>query len=265
MCCAASATTIAVVPTVPTITIAAAADADRFVAGNYTMKAKLFALACAAASAGAAHAEPGGTSNVYGPSVSEGESELEYRAAYFGGGALDGTLLHRAEAGYAFTDWWRPALVVKATDAPDASPELSALAIENVFDFTVTRSWPVHFGSYVEYAFGQNGRDDAIEFKLLAERRQGPLTMRLNLIAERPIGGASEDWEHAYAARATWRPSRRWAVGVEGFGEPEARVHYWGPRASFYFDDASIAVAYLAGSDEAAADGQLRIALELEH
>lgn len=229
------------------------------------MKARALALAGALASAGAAHAEPGGTSNVYGPSVRRGESELEYRAAYFGGGALDGTVLHRGEAGYAFADWWRPALVIKAVEAPGASARPTAVAIENVFDFTATRSWPVHLGGYFEYAFGQNGRDDALEFKLLAESRQGPLTARLNLIAERPIGGATEEWEYAYAARAMWRTSDRWAVGFEGFGEPEARAHYWGPRASLNFAGASIALAYLAGLDEAEADVQFRIALELEH
>jgi len=228
------------------------------------MKARLFALAALAA-AGSAHAEPGGTSNVYGPSVQRGESELEYRAAYFDGGDLGGTQRHRAEAGYALTDWWRPALVLKAADASGASTELTAVAIENVFEFTATRSWPMHFGGYVEYAFGQNGRDDTLELKLLAERQQGPLTLRLNLIAERPIGGASDEWEHAYAARAMWRTSERWAFGFEGFGEPKAQAHYWGPRASARFGDASIALGYLAGFDEASADGQLRVTLELDH
>lgn len=99
-----------------------------------------------------------------GPSVERGESELEYRGAIFNGGALDGAVLHRAEAGYAFTDWWRPALVVQAADMPGASTELASVALENVFDFTATRSWPVHFGGYAEYSFGQNGRDGAIEF-----------------------------------------------------------------------------------------------------
>lgn len=229
------------------------------------MRARLIWLACAAASLGSAHAEPGGTSTVYGPSVHRGESELEYRTGYFDGGGLDGTHLHRFEAGYAFTDWWRPALVIKAADDPGQSAEFTAVAIENVFDFTTTRSWPVHFGGYVEYAFGQNGRDDALELKLLAERQQGALTARLNLVAERPIGGVSNQWEYAYAARAVWRSSERWAFGVEGFGEPEAQAHYWGPRASLSFGDVSIALAYLAGVDEANADGQIRLAFELEN
>lgn len=224
------------------------------------------AIACALGSSGAAHAEPGGVSNVYGPSVERGESELEYRVALLSGGGLDGAVLHRAEAGYAFTDWWRPAFVLQADHMPGAPPELTSVAIENVFDFTATRSWPVHFGGYVEYAFGQNERDDMVEFKLLAERRSRPLTVRLNLIAERHVGGnASDLWEHGYAERAVWRTSDRWAVGFEGFGEIEARAHYWGPRPNLSFGDASIALAYLAGLDEAEADGQFRIAVEFEH
>jgi hypothetical protein len=229
------------------------------------MNPRAFALACTLVSAGAAHGEPGGASNVYGPSVSRGESELEYRSAYFDGGALDGSVLHRGEAGFALTDWWRPALVITAADASNASAEFTLIAMESVFDFTATRSWPVHFGGYVEYAFGQNGRDDVLEFKLLAERQHGPLTARLNLIAERSVGGgASDEWEHSYAARAMWRVSERWALGFEGFGEPEAQAHYWGPRAGVSFGGASIALAYLAGLDDAQADGQLRVALELE-
>lgn len=229
------------------------------------MQKHALALLCALYGA-SAHAEPGGTSTVYGPSVERGESELEYRGAVFSGGALDGAALHRVETGYAFTDWWRSAFVLQAADMPGASSELTSIAIENVFDFTATRSWPVHFGGYAEYSFGQNRRDDAVEFKLLAERRAGAWTTRLNLIAERHIGdGAADDWEYSYAARAMWRASDRWAVGVEGFGEPEANAHYWGPHASVRFGEASIAASYLAGVDEAQANGQFRLTLELEH
>ncbi len=227
--------------------------------------ARLLALACALASADPAQAEPGGTSNVYGPSVRRDESELEYSTAYLDGSGRDDTQLHRTELGYALTDWWRPALAIKAVDGAGASTQLSAVAIENVLDFTATRSWPVHFGGYLEYSFGLNGRDDALELKLLAERRQGALIARLNLIAERPLGGASVAWEYAYAGRAMWRISERWAFGFEGFGEPEARSHYWGPRANLSFGDASVALAYLAGLDQAEADGQIRIAVEFEY
>lgn len=213
-----------------------------------------------------AYAEPGGTSNVYGPGVTRGEGELELRSASFAGGAMGATIHHRAEASHAFTDWWRPALVVKAADAPNAATELTAIAIENVFDFTGTRNWPVHFGGYAEYAFGRNSRADSVEFKLLAERQQGPFTARLNLGAERALGdGASDHWEQAYAARVSWRASDRLALGLEAFGEPDANSHYWGPRAALSLGGAGVSFSYLSGLNDAAADGQLRIALEFEH
>ncbi|MDZ4689940.1 hypothetical protein [Terricaulis sp.] len=223
------------------------------------------AIAVAFSIASAAHAEPGGTSSVYGPSVERGESELEYRGAVFHGGALDGAAMHRFEAGFAFTDWWRPALIAQGVDLPGADFELSTIAVENVFDFKNTRSWPVHLGGYVEYAFAQNGGDDAIEFKLLAERRNGALTARANLIAERHVGDdASDEWEYGYAARFMWRASEHLSLGIEGFGEPEARAHYWGPRLSFPLGEASVGLGYLVGMGEAQSDGQLRIAFEIE-
>lgn len=223
------------------------------------------AVAALAAMTGAAHAEPGGTSTVYGPNVEQGESEFEYRGAVFEGGGLDGVSIHRLEAGYAFTDWWRPALVVQATDSSADDLELSTLAVENVFDFIWTRTWPVHFGGYLEYAFAQNGGDDAVELKLLAERRDGALLSRVNLIAERHVGdSASDEWEYGYAARFSWRTSDHLSVGVEGFGEPEAHAHYWGPRVTFALGEAGIGLSYLAGLDEAEADGQLRLSLEIE-
>lgn len=214
---------------------------------------------------GVAHAEPGGTSNVYSPSVERGEAELEYRGAAFSGGVLDGSAAHRFEAGYAFTDWWRPALVVQVVDPIGAGDEVSAIAIENVFDFKATETWPIHLGGYFEYTSG-HGADDAIEFKLLGERRDGSLTSRFNLIAERDVGdGVSDDWEYGYAARFMWTMSDAWSLGAEGFGEPEAGAHYWGPRASLGLGEVSLALSYLAGMDDASADGQLRVAFEIEN
>jgi hypothetical protein len=230
------------------------------------MKTSAIGVALLSACIGTAYAEPGGTSNVYGPGVERGESELEYRGAVFSGGALGGAIVHRVEAGYAVTDWWRPALVIQAIDLPNSTGEISAIAIENVFDFKATESWPIHLGGYFEYSSDQSGGDDAVEFKLLGERRDGALTSRFNLIAERHVGdGASDAWEYGYAARFTWAVSDRWSLGVEGFGEPEAEAHYWGPRASLKLGEVSFAFGYLSGFDEASADGQFRIALEIEN
>jgi hypothetical protein len=225
------------------------------------MRAQVFTVAGALLATGGAHAEPGATSSVSGPSVTRGEAKIELRTGYLGGGALDGDWAHRAQASYAFTDWWRPTLIVRASQPDGESVELSSIAIENVVDFTATREWPVHFGGQFQYKFGVHGAGDEIEFKLLAERNDGPVNTRVNLVAERPV--EDTDWTHEYAARATWRASEALTLGLEAFGEPEADAHYIGPRAGVRFGDMNVSLGYLMGLDDAQADGQVRMALEI--
>lgn len=212
----------------------------------------------------AAYAEPGGTSGVSSPVVTQGAAKVEFRTTAWSGGALDGDWSHRASASYAFTDWWRPSLVLRASQPDGSGAELRSVGLENVFYYTPSSDWPVQIGAQGEYKFGVNGAEDEVEFKLLAERRDGPLNARLNLVGERAAGaGAADEWTHEYALRAMWRASQRLSLGVEAFGEPEAQAHYVGPRASFAIGDVSLSAAYLAGIDDAHADGQLRLALEL--
>jgi hypothetical protein len=49
---------------------------------------------------------------------------------------------------------------------------------------------------------------------------------------------------------------------VEVFGEPEVNAHYIGPRATMRVGDATFALGYLAGYDDALADSQIRLGLE---
>ncbi len=114
-----------------------------------------------------AAAEPGRAAEVYGPGVARGETELELRGGMLEGGAADGEWQIKAEASHAFTDWWRPGLVAE-WEREGGNTEFTAFALENVFDFTPTRSWPVHFGGYLEYEHPQNGPDH-LETKLLMQ------------------------------------------------------------------------------------------------
>lgn len=223
------------------------------------------ALLCAGAlgAFGSAHADPGGTSNVSGPAIAQGEWEFEARTATFVGGALDENWAHRAHLSYAPTDWWKPTLIVRVDDPSSGGAELSSVALENAFDFVATRDWPVHLGAVVQYAWGADGADDEIELKLLAERRFGPAQVRLNLRTERAIGGgAPDEWTNSYAARVTWRASDAISLGLEGFGDDE-NAHYWGPRASLAFGDIALSGAYLFAAGDANADGQMRLTLEI--
>lgn len=226
---------------------------------------------------GTASAEPGLAGEVYEPTVTQGATEFELRGGMLDGGDADGEWQMKAEASHAFTDWWRPALVAEWEYEGDDA-EFTAFAIENVFDFTATREWPVHFGGYVEYEFAQDG-PDAVELKLLMSRQRGPFDLRLNLIGEREVGdGASNTWELGYAFQAGYTFGDEFELGVQGFGDTgtdddfgdlDEQAHYWGPFAQFEIGDVGdseveLQLGYLVGAGETEADGQFRLKLEVE-
>lgn len=208
-----------------------------------------------------AHAEPGGVSGVSSPAVVKGEMRVEARAAAFEGRALGGSWNHRAIVGYGVTDWWRPALNLRASQSASDGAELTSIALENVFDFTPTREWPVHLGFLAEYKAGVHYTNDAIDLKLLAEARAGAFTARVNLIAAGQVDDGVA-WAPAYAVRGMWSVSEGVALGLEAFGEPDVDAHYVGPRATLRVGGATLAMSYLAGLESAHADGQFRIGIE---
>lgn len=227
----------------------------------------------------AARAEPGLADEVYGAGVTKGQAEFELRAGRLQSGAGDGEWAAIAEAAYGVTDWWRPAVLAEWEREAGGKSALEAVAIENVFDLTATRSWPVHFGLYAEYEFNVNSAADKTELKLLAQRTRGPWDGRLNLVAEREVGGGASDvTEFEYATQITYRLNDDFKLGVQGFGDLGTdddfgslgdRPHYWGPMAEFETLETSkgeleIQVGYLFGFGENEADGQPRIKLEWE-
>lgn len=210
---------------------------------------------------GVAAAEPGGVSSVSGPTVRGGETRVEARTAAFDGGGLDGAWAHRAQVGHSFADWWQATLIARASQPDGGNAEVRSIGLENRIDFVGTRHWPIHLGAQGEYKWGQNGADDEIEFKLLAEHRNGRFSARLNLIAERSMAEGA-DWESGYAARLMWRSTDAVAFGLEAFGEVDADAHAIGPRATFRTGDVTLGVGYLAGLEDASADRQFRVGLE---
>ena len=222
-------------------------------------------------------AEPGGAAEVYAPGVEQGETEAELRGGILIGGDADGEWQTKAEVGRAFNGWWRPGLVAEWEHEGGAT-NFTALAVENIFDVSATRDWPVHFGGYLEYEWPQDGADH-VEVKLLMQRERGPWDLLLNLIGEREVGsGASDEWEFGYAAQAAFAFNDDFALGIEGFGDAGTdtnfgqlgdQAHYWGPFGRFEIGrlgegEVELQLGYLLGVGEAAADGQLRFKLEYE-
>ena len=227
---------------------------------------------------GAAWAEPGLAAEVYGPTVHAGEGELALRGGILTGGDEDGEWQTKFEAGYAISDFWRPSLVAEWEYEGDDA-EFTAIAIENVFDFTGTRDWPVHFGAYVEYEVNTQDGPDGLELKLLMQRERGPLNLTLNLIGEREIGrGSSDTWEFGYAAEGAYAINDDFALGLQAFGDAGTDDdlghfgdygHYWGPFTQFELahlggGEVELQLGYLVGMGESEADGQFRFKLEYE-
>jgi len=226
-----------------------------------------------------AQAEPGVAGEVYGPSVHQGETELEARFGYLTGGEADGEWAFIGEAAYGVTDWWRPAILFEAEREPGDDAEIEAIAFENVFDLVPTREWPVHFGLYAEYEANLHSGPDKAEFKLIAEHEEGSLRTRVNLITERELGDdASDDWEFGYAAQVLYETEHDFALGLEAygdvgdsddFGDLSDHSHYVGPVlefAPFESDDGEmeVMVGYLFGVGDAEADGLFKLTIEWE-
>lgn len=238
-------------------------------------RAVAFVLAFAAGAPNAV-AEPGLADEVESPTVVAGSTEFSVRAGELVGGANRHDWQTRAEASYAYLSWWRPG--VSATwQRQDGGDDLSGIALENIFDFMPSRTWPVHLGLYAEYERNMDEGPNHIELKLLMQHESGPLDLRFNIVTERETGDHSDNrWELGYAARGAVRVSPSWRIGVEGFGDTgfddqlgdiDDYAHYWGPfaqvrLASFREQEVSLHVGYLAGSGHADADGQVRMQVE---
>jgi len=240
-------------------------------------RARLFFVAAGAALFPcAAMADPGPAGEVYSPDVTRGLAEFEVRSGFLNGGAVDGDWQTKVEANYGATNWWRPALVAEWEQSGNET-DFTAFAIENVFDFTATRDWPLHLGAYVEYEWANDGPNE-LEVKLLMQRQRGPLDLRLNLIGARRLGSAPDDkWEFSYAAQAAYAFNDDFALGIQGFGDAgtsdnfdlDDQAQYWGPFAQieaghFNNGELELQLGYLAGFGEAEADGILRLKLEYE-
>lgn len=224
--------------------------------------ASFLIAAVALAACGAACAEPGGVSGVSGASVTAGRTSVEARTAAFAGDEMDGDWVHRLQANHGFTDWWRLGAIVRASQPEDGDFEATAFGVESLFDIVQTRDWPVHLGAQFEYRFGMNGRDDETHLKLIAESQSGPVNLRLNMILVRD-NNDGEDREPAFSVRATWGASDDLGLALEAFAEPDDNKAYVGPRVTWRFGEATLALGYLAGLEDAAADHQFRLGLEI--
>lgn len=237
------------------------------------MKYAFFAAAAAALLPATAHAAPGLGSEVYGATVEEGELELEAIWGQLDGGPEDGDDVLVLEGAYGVTDKLRLGVRGEIEQEVGESRDFEALGVEAIYE--LGNAGGIDFALYGEYEIVFEGADK-VETKLLMQRTDGPIDLRLNLIAEKELASGA-DVEFEYAASAMYGATDDFEIGVEAYGElgtfdsflPRAE-HFLGPVAKFEVEalgpELEISAGYLFALGEAQdeTDGQFRLKLELE-
>jgi hypothetical protein len=220
-----------------------------------------------------AMADPGFGSEVYGATVTPGETEVEAQWGRLTAGADDGEDGLKLEVAHSFNDRVRVALLGEFEREAGGTRKAKAIGVEGIY--RLGRVGGIDVAFYGEYAEGFEGSDE-IETKLLLQRRSGPWDLRLNLIAEKELEHGAP-LEFGYAASADFPVAGELRVGMEAFGElgtsrnflPRAE-HFIGPAAKLEIEglgpELELRAGYLFAVGEAkdTSDGQLRLGLELE-
>ncbi|MEO7634965.1 MAG: hypothetical protein ABIS38_04890 [Sphingomicrobium sp.] len=228
-------------------------------------------LAGAAMMPSAAIAAPGLGSKVYGATIEPGETELELRYGRLTGGDQAGEDALVFEAAHHFANIYA-ALLAEFEREPHGDRKLSAIAGEAILPLGQIAG--IDTALYGEYEAVIDG-PDAIEAKLLLQKRAGQWDSRLNLIAgyALSVGGPVE---FGYAASTDVEIAEEVRVGVAAFGglgssrNFSARGdHYAGPVVKTAIEhlaggELEIEAGYLfaIGRARDEADGQLRLLLE---
>lgn len=227
------------------------------------------ALPCAALAA------PGLGEEVYGATVTKGKTEIEARYGALRGGSDQGGDSLKLEAAITPRRNLRIATFVALDRDPAGHRQATEVAVEAVY--TLGRVGGIDVAVYGEYALGLHGNPDALETKLLLERRAGPFDARLNLIAAKPFA-SGEKLELSYAASADFAVAGEVRAGFAAFGElgttsrflPRAE-HFVGPMIKGEIEglggpEIEIQTGYLfaVGKARDNTKGQFRLLLELE-
>lgn len=238
------------------------------------MRAWLLAVACAAVLPGHASAAPGQAQEVYSANVYKGEYEAEARFGQIIGGPDAGDQALTLEFGFTPTDRLRIEALAEFGRDVGGPRKVRDVGIEAIYH--IGRFAGIDVAAYGEFDFGIR-QPDALETKLLLERKTSAFDARLNLVAEKPLA-AGVPVELSYAASVDVPVTRHLRFGAAAFGElgtfrdfaPDAE-HYAGPVVKGTIEHVGghtlkLEGGYLFALGEARqnASGQARFQAELE-
>lgn len=231
----------------------------------------------AAVIASSALAAPGVGGKVYGATVEAGVSEFEARYGRLMGRADDGEDGLVLEAAHGFSSRFYGAALVELEREAGEHREVEAVSVEGIYALGQIGRTGIDVALYGEYEVGLHGAD-AVEAKLLLEKRAGGLDARLNLIAQKPLR-QGDRVQLGYAASIDQAVVGDFRLGAAAFGDlgtfhdlaPHAE-HFVGPIAKTEFEglpghgELELETGYLFALDRARDDsrGQFRLLLEYE-
>ena len=221
----------------------------------------------------AAQAAPGMGDEVYGAETTAGETEIEARYGSLAGGTADGEDALKLEASYAVNGRLRIAVLGEFAHDPLGPRKFEAAGVEAIY--RLGKIGGIGVAIYGEYEVAFDGTDK-VETKLILQRRNGPLDIRFNLIAEKPLS-SGKPVELGYAASIDFRAFGEVNLGARAFGNlgtftdrlPYAE-HYIGPVVKVGIDglgpEVELEGGYLFAVGKARQDtnGQVRIMLGVE-
>lgn len=156
------------------------------------------------------------------PNVIEGRLQLEQLSIRTSDDrkALNNAQRHRWEASYGFTD--RIDIALDAAVSRRSGQELEASAIGIRPRYQVTRQdeagWWLASAIQAKYTASLNGGNDDLAFRLLLQRRQGPLVAVVNIGMERELGaGRTASMDLRGGAQVIYETSLYLSPGFEYF------------------------------------------------
>lgn len=202
--------------------------------------------------------------------VEKGEVEVEYRGAYHTG-LPDGDdairQSHESEMEIGITDWWLLQIGGEFTELRDSDLEGESVEIEAIFELVERKG--DGFGIAFQIGYEAALRDeeaDEFAFGPIVEFKSGCFLTILNTFFSNQVGRFDETdgLGLEYAARLTADIGKRYAVGVEAFGEIEdlsnagsfdEQEHTVGPVLLISFGDDEDEAGEAAGGDDNEAGG----------
>ncbi len=222
-----------------------------------------------------APADARATKTVSSPSVTKGETELEWRGSYThddDSDSRDGAWKQRAMTSYGFTESLMVEFAADLERPGNGGTEYSATKLDFKYEILERGKAWIDLGVKGGYTHSATSSPDKVELKLLAAKDMGNFSHRANIGLERDIGDDADNvyegtfsWSSRYKASDAIQPGIELYSNVGDISESsdfDDQSHQLGPvlygKAGIFNYEAG----YLVGLTDASSDGEAKAVVE---